>query len=168
MNDPLMVYIGIPLIKVIVILAVLLLTMAYLTFAERKILAYMQVRLGPNRVGPKGWLQPIADGLKLFVKEDLVPDKAERFVFFLAPILIFAPAMLVWSVIPWGENFTVAGVLITPFLADINIAVLFVLAVSSVGVYGIILGGWASNNKFSLMGGLRSAAQMVSYEVPMG
>jgi NADH-quinone oxidoreductase subunit H len=168
MTDPLMVYIGIPLIKVIVILAVLLLTMAYLTFAERKILAYMQVRVGPNRVGPKGWLQPIADGLKLFVKEDLVPGQAERFVFFLAPILIFAPAMLVWSVIPWGENFTVAGVLITPFLADINIAVLFVLAVSSVGVYGIILGGWASNNKFSLMGGLRSAAQMVSYEVPMG
>jgi NADH-quinone oxidoreductase subunit H len=142
--------------------------MAYLTFAERKILAYMQVRVGPNRVGPRGWLQPIADGLKLFVKEDLVPGQAERFVFFLAPILIFAPAMLVWSVIPWGENFTVAGVLITPFLADINIAVLFVLAVSSVGVYGIILGGWASNNKFSLMGGLRSAAQMVSYEVPMG
>jgi len=168
MNDPLMVYIGIPLIKVIVLLAVLLLTMAYLTFAERKILAYMQVRVGPNRVGPKGWLQPIADGLKLFVKEDLVPGKAERFVFFLAPILIFSPAMLVWSVIPWGETFTVAGVTITPFLADINIAVLFVLAVSSVGVYGIILGGWASNNKFSLMGGLRSAAQLVSYEVPMG
>ena len=168
MNDPLMVYIGIPLIKVIVLLAMLLLTMAYLTFAERKILAYMQVRVGPNRVGPKGWLQPIADGLKLFVKEDLVPVQAERFVFFLAPILIFSPAMLVWSVIPWGEDFTVAGVTITPFLADINIAVLFVLAVSSVGVYGIILGGWASNNKFSLMGGLRSAAQMVSYEVPMG
>jgi NADH-quinone oxidoreductase subunit H len=168
MNDPLMVYIGIPLIKIIVTLAVLLLTMAYLTFAERKILAYMQVRVGPNRVGPKGWLQPIADGLKLFVKEDLVPGRAERFVFFLAPILIFSPAMLVWSVIPWGENFTVAGVTITPFLADINIAVLFVLAVSSVGVYGIILGGWASNNKFSLMGGLRSAAQMVSYEVPLG
>jgi len=168
MNEPVMVYIGLPLIKVIVILAVLLLTMAYLTFAERKILAYMQVRVGPNRVGPKGWLQPIADGLKLFVKEDLVPGKAERFVFFLAPILIFSPAMLVWAVIPWGETFTVAGVTITPFLADINIAVLFVLAVSSVGVYGIILGGWASNNKFSLMGGLRSAAQLVSYEVPMG
>ncbi len=168
MNEPLMVYIGIPLIKIVVILAVLLLTMAYLTFAERKILAYMQVRVGPNRVGPKGWLQPIADGLKLFVKEDLVPGQAERFVFFLAPMLVFSPAMLVWSVIPWAENFTVAGVLITPFLADINIAILFVLAVSSVGVYGIILGGWASNNKFSLMGGLRSAAQMVSYEVPMG
>ena len=168
MTDPLMLYIGLPLIKIIVLLAVLLLTMAYLTFAERKILAYMQVRVGPNRVGPKGWLQPIADGLKLFVKEDLVPGKAERFVFLLAPILIFSPAMLVWAVIPWGETFTVAGVAITPFLADINIAVLFVLAVSSVGVYGIILGGWASNNKFSLMGGLRSAAQLVSYEVPMG
>ena len=101
--------------------------MAYLTFAERKILAYMQVRLGPNRVGPKGWLQPIADGLKLFVKEDLVPGRADRFVFMLAPVLIFAPAILVWAVIPWGESFTVAGVEITPFLADINIAVLFVL-----------------------------------------
>ena len=168
MTDPLMIYIGIPLIKIVVMLAVLLLTMAYLTYAERKILSYMQVRIGPNRVGPRGWLQPIADGLKLFVKEDLVPGGAERFVFFLAPILIFAPAMLVWSVIPWGENFMIAGVEITPFIADINIAVLFVLAVSSVGVYGIILGGWASNNKFSLMGGLRSAAQMVSYEVPMG
>jgi NADH-quinone oxidoreductase subunit H len=163
-----MIYIGIPLIKIVVLLAVLLLTMAYLTYAERKILSYMQVRVGPNRVGPKGWLQPIADGLKLFVKEDLVPGGAERFVFFLAPILIFAPAMLVWSVIPWGENFTIAGVEINSFIADINIAVLFVLAVSSVGVYGIILGGWSSNNKFSLMGGLRSAAQMVSYEVPMG
>jgi NADH-quinone oxidoreductase subunit H len=163
-----MIYIGIPLIKIAVLLAVLLLTMAYLTYAERKILSYMQVRVGPNRVGPKGWLQPIADGLKLFVKEDLVPGGAERFVFFLAPILIFAPAMLVWSVIPWGESFTIAGVEIDSFIADINIAVLFVLAVSSVGVYGIILGGWSSNNKFSLMGGLRSAAQMVSYEVPMG
>jgi len=168
MNDPLMLYIGLPLIKGVVILGVLLLTMAYLTYAERKILAYMQVRIGPNRVGPRGWLQPIADGLKLFVKEDLIPGRAERFVFVLAPILIFAPAILVWAVIPWGEAFTVAGVEITPFLADINIAILFVLAVSTVGVYGLILGGWASNNKFSLMGGLRSAAQMISYEVPMG
>jgi len=168
MSDPIMVYIGMPLIKGIVILGVLLLTVAYLTFAERKFLGYMQVRLGPNRVGPKGWLQPIADGLKLFTKEDLVPGRAERFVFMLAPILIFAPAILVWAVIPFGESFTIGGVEIQPFLADINIAVLFVLAVSTIGVYGIILGGWASNNKFSLMGGLRSAAQMVSYEVPMG
>jgi NADH-quinone oxidoreductase subunit H len=168
MNDPLMTYVALPLIKGVVILAVLLLVMAYLTFAERKILAYMQVRIGPNRVGPRGWLQPIADGLKLLVKEDLVPGRAERFVFMLAPALIFAPAILVWAVIPWGETFTVAGYEITPFLADINIAILFVLAVSTVGVYGIILGGWASNNKFSLMGGLRSAAQMISYEVPLG
>jgi NADH-quinone oxidoreductase subunit H len=168
MNDPLMVYIGIPLIKGVVILGVLLLIVAYLTFAERKVLAYMQVRIGPNRVGPRGWLQPIADGLKLFVKEDLVPGRAERFIFLLAPILIFAPAILVWAVIPFGEPFTVAGVEIQPFLADINIALLFVLAVSTIGVYGIILGGWSSNNKFSLMGGLRSAAQLVSYEVPLG
>ncbi len=168
MNDPLMIYIGMPLIKGIVTLGVLLLTVAYLTFAERKILSYMQVRIGPNRVGPRGWLQPIADGLKLFVKEDLVPGRAQRFVFNLAPVLIFAPAIAVWAVIPWGETFTIAGVEITPFLADINIALLFVLAVSTIGVYGIILGGWASDNKFSLMGGLRSAAQMVSYEVPMG
>ena len=168
MNDPLMIYIGIPLIKGIVVLGVLLLTVAYLTYAERKFLGYMQVRLGPNRVGPKGWLQPIADGLKLFTKEDLVPDQAERFVFMLAPILLFAPAILVWSVIPFGEAFTIGGVEIQPFLADINIGVLFVLAVSTIGVYGIILAGWSSNNKFSLMGGLRSAAQMISYEVPMG
>ena len=167
METSLMMYVGLPLIKVVVTLAVLLLVMAYLTFAERKILAYMQVRLGPNRVGPKGWLQPIADGLKLFVKEDLVPGRADRLVFMVAPALVFIPAILVWSVIPWGETFSIAGVEITPFLADINIAVLFVLAVSSVGVYGLILGGWASNNKFSLMGGLRSAAQMISYEVPM-
>ena len=168
MTSPLMTYVGIPLIKGLVIIAVMLLTMAYLTFAERKILSYMQARIGPNRVGPRGWLQPIADGLKLFVKEDLIPGRAERFVFVLSPMLIFAAAILVWAVIPWGENFTIAGVVITPFLADINIAVLFVLAVSGVGVYGLILGGWASNNKFSLMGGLRSAAQMVSYEVPLG
>ena len=168
MTDPLMYYLVIPLIKVVVILGVLLLTVAYLTYAERKILAYVQARVGPNRVGPKGWLQPIADGLKLFVKEDLVPDRAERLVFLVAPVLIFAPAIAVWSVIPFGEAFSVGGVEIQPFLADINIAILFVLAVSSIGIYGIILGGWSSNNKFSLMGGLRSAAQMVSYEVPLG
>ncbi len=101
MNEPLMLYLGMPLIKGIVILGVLLLTVAYLTFAERKILSYMQVRIGPNRVGPRGWLQPIADGLKLFVKEDLVPGRAQRFVFNLAPVLIFAPAIVVWAVIPW-------------------------------------------------------------------
>jgi NADH-quinone oxidoreductase subunit H len=168
MPEPILEFVVIPLIKIGVLLAVLLLIVAYLTFAERKILAYLQVRVGPNRVGPRGWLQPIADGLKLFVKEDLVPTNAQRFVFMLAPCLIFAPAFLVWAVIPFGEPFQIAGRTIEPFLADVNIALLWVLGVSSIGVYGIILGGWASNNKFSLMGGLRSAAQMISYEVPMG
>jgi len=158
----------IPLIKIVVLLGVVLLIVAYLTYAERKILAYMQVRLGPNRVGPKGWLQPIADGLKLFVKEDLIPGGAEKFVFLLAPSLIMVPALLMFAVIPFGEPFKVAGRTITPYLADVNIALLLLLGISSVGVFGIILGGWSSNSKFSLMGGLRSAAQMISYEIPMG
>jgi len=171
MDQPLIQFIVIPLIKIVVILLVLLLVVAYLTFAERKVLAYMQVRLGPNRVGPKGWLQPIADAFKLLVKEDLVPAKAERFVFMLAPGLIIVPALLVWSVIPFAPETNLFGLLkepMAPYLTDINIGLLFLLAVSGVGVYGVILGGWSSNNKFSLMGGLRSAAQMVSYEVPMG
>ena len=168
MPEPVLDFVLIPLIKMVVILGVLLLIVAYLTFAERKILGYMQVRLGPNRVGPKGWLQPIADGLKLFVKEDLVPAGAQKFIFMLAPCLIMVPAFVVFSVIPFGHSFTLAGRTIEPFLADINVALLFIIGVSSIGAYGIILGGWSSNNKFSLMGGLRSAAQMVSYEVPMG
>ncbi len=171
MDQPLYQFLIIPAVKIVAILAVLLLVVAYLTFFERKVLAYLQVRLGPNRVGPKGWLQPIADAFKLLVKEDLIPSKAERFVFLLAPCLIIVPALLVWSVIPFTGETTVFGLLSEPipaYLTDINIGILFVLGVSSVGVFGIILGGWASNSKFSLMGGLRSAAQMVSYEVPMG
>ena len=168
MNDTLVQLVVLPVVKLVVILTALLVTVAYLTLLERKVLGYMQVRLGPNRVGPKGLFQPFADVFKLFVKEDLVPAGAQKFVFILAPMLIFVPSFLVWSVIPFGETFSVAGVAVEPFIADINIAVLFVLAISSIGVYGLILGGWAANNKFSMMGGLRSAAQMISYEVPMG
>lgn len=171
MTDPLIQLVVIPAVKILVILGALLLVVAYLTFAERKILAYMQVRIGPNRVGPKGWLQPIADGLKLLVKEDLVPANAQPFVFLLAPVLIFVPALLVWAVIPFSPATDLFGLLpqpIEPYLADVNIGLLFILGVSSIGVYGLILGGWASNNKFSLMGGLRSGAQMISYELPLG
>ena len=168
MSEPLIQLFVIPLVKLVVILGAILLVVAYLTLLERRLLGFIQVRLGPNRVGWQGLLQPFADVFKLFVKEDLVPGGAQKFVFMLAPMLIFAPSFLLWSVIPFGETFTVGGMAIEPFVADLNIAVLFVLAISSIGVYGIILGGWSSNNKFSLMGGLRAAAQMVSYEVPMG
>ena len=168
MSEPVIQLFVLPLVKLVVILGALLLVVAYLTLLERRLLGFIQVRLGPNRVGWQGLLQPFADVFKLFVKEDLVPAGAQKFVFMLAPMLIFAPSFLLWSVIPFGETFTVGGVAIEPFVADLNIAVLFILAVASIGVYGIILGGWSSNNKFSLMGGLRAAAQMVSYEVPMG
>ncbi len=171
MPEPVLQLLVVPLVKIAVILGVLLLVVAYLSFFERKLLAYLQVRVGPNRVGPRGWLQPIADGLKLFVKEDLVPAGAEKLVFVLAPALLLIPAFVVYAVIPFGPATDLFGLLPAPVplhVADVNVGLLFVLAVSSVGIYGLILGGWASNNKFSLMGGLRSAAQMVSYEVPMG
>jgi NADH-quinone oxidoreductase subunit H len=171
MGNPWIAFLVVPLVKIVVILLAVILIAAYLSYFERKILAYMQIRIGPNRVGPRGWLQPIADALKLFVKEDIIPSRAEKFVYIIAPALITAPALVVFSVIPFGADTTFFGLLkqpIPPYLTDINIGILFILGVSSVGVYGVILGGWASNNKFSLMGGLRSAAQLVSYEVPMG
>jgi len=161
MPEPLMTYLVIPLVKIVVILAALIMIAAYMTFFERKLLAYIQIRIGPNRVWPRGWLQPIADSLKLFVKEDVIPARAEKFVFLLGPALVIIPALVVFAVIPFGPTEVWR-------LTDVNVGLLLVLGISSVGVYGIILGGWASNNKFSLMGGMRSAAQLVSYEVPMG
>jgi NADH-quinone oxidoreductase subunit H len=168
MTNPWVAFLLVPLVKIVVILLAVILLAAYMSFFERKILAYMQIRIGPNRVGPRGWLQPIADAIKLLVKEDIVPARAEKLVYFLGPVLVVAPALVVFSVIPFGPAFKLFGYEVAPYLTDVNIGILFILGVSSIGVYGVILGGWASNNKFSMMGGLRSAAQLVSYEVPMG
>src|SRR5216683_6160962 len=132
---------------------------AYATYLERKISAFMQARLGPMRVGPWGLLQPIADGLKLLTKEDFIPEKADRWVFFFAPYIAVAAAFIVLAVVPFGPDWAV--------ITDVNIGLLFVLAVSSVGVLALILAGWSSNSKYALLGALRSSAQMISYEVAM-
>ncbi len=146
-------------LKILAIVLPLLLAVAYLTYAERKVIASMHLRRGPNVVGPFGLLQPMADGLKLFLKETVIPSGANRAVFVIAPMLTFILALIAWAVIPFGD-----GVV----LADINVGVLYLFAISSLGVYGIVMAGWASNSKYAFLGGLRSAAQMVSYEVSMG
>ena len=157
------------LIKSVVIVFFLLGGFAYLTLFERRVLAKMQVRIGPNRAGPWGLLQPVADGVKLIFKEELIPDKADRLVFILAPIITVVPALIVLAVLPFGPAVTIGGRQIHLGLADdINVGVLYILAIASIAVYGITLAGWSSNNKYALMGGLRSSAQMVSYELALG
>ncbi|MBF0339895.1 MAG: NADH-quinone oxidoreductase subunit NuoH [Magnetococcales bacterium] len=146
-------------IKIVILLAPVLFMVTYITLAERKIIGFMQVRYGPNRVGFWGILQPLADAVKLLFKELLLPEKADKAIFLLAPALTLVPALVAWAVIPFSPGIV---------LADINIGILYILAISSMGVYGIIMAGWGSNNRFSFLGGLRSAAQMVSYEVSMG
>ncbi len=146
-------------IKIVAIVVPIMLSVAYLTLAERKVIGYIQVRIGPNRVGPRGLLQPIADGLKLLMKEVIVPSKANRFLFLGAPLLALAPALAAWAVIPFDDGMV---------LADINAGLLYILALTSLSVYGIIIAGWASNSKYALLGALRSAAQVVSYEIAMG
>ncbi len=161
-------YVLVPLIKIaIVLFAGVLPLIMYLVLAERKVLGFMQARVGPNRVGLWGLLQPIADVMKLLVKEDVVPRRAVRWAFVLGPCLVVAPAFVIFSVIPFGPPAATEGG-ISWFVTDINVALLMVLALATLPVYGIILGGWGSNSKFSLLGGLRSAAQMISYEVPQG
>ncbi|HXU11146.1 MAG TPA: NADH-quinone oxidoreductase subunit NuoH [Candidatus Binatia bacterium] len=159
----------IPAAQILLILMVLPLLIAYLQLVERKVLGFMQVRLAPRRVGWHGLLQPIADAVKLLIKEDTIPEKSDRFLFTLAPIVTVIPALTALAVIPFAsESFTLFGYTVRPFITDINIALVFLLSISSLGIYGIILGGWASNSKYSLLGALRSSAQMISYEVPLG
>jgi NADH-quinone oxidoreductase subunit H len=145
--------------KIVAIVVPLMLTVAYYTLAERKVIGFMQVRIGPNRVGPRGLLQPIADALKLMFKEIILPTNANRFLFVGAPLLSIAPALAAWAVIPFNETWV---------LADIDASLLYILALTSFGVYGVIIAGWASNSKYALLGAMRSAAQMVAYEIAMG
>ena len=146
-------------IKILVIVVPLLLAVAYLTYFERKVIGAIHLRKGPNVVGPFGLLQPLADGLKLFLKETVVPSRANKPVFIIAPIITFFLSLVAWAVIPFGEGLV---------LADINVGILYLFAISSLGVYGIVMAGWASNSKYAFLGAMRSAAQMVSYEVSMG
>lgn len=155
----LVVTVALILLKIVIVIVPLMGCVAYLTLAERKIIGYMQVRIGPNRVGPKGLGQPIADALKLLMKEVIIPAGASKFLFLLAPVIALAPALAAWAVIPFGSEMAIA---------KINAGLLYILALSSLGVYGIIIAGWASNSKYAFLGAMRSAAQIVSYEIAMG
>ena len=146
-------------VKVVIILVPLFVVVAYYTYAERKVIGYMQLRKGPNRVGPKGLLQPFADMFKLMFKEIIIPTNSNRYLFIIAPVITFAPAMAAWAVIPFND---------TLVFANINAGLLYILAMTSVGVYGVIIAGWASNSKYALLGAMRSAAQIVAYEIAMG
>jgi len=161
----------VPFVHAVVLVLIVLLCVAYMTLLERKVLAFMQVRIGPNRVGPRGFLQPIADVIKLLLKEDFSPRRANWAVFTIAPVIATMAAVAPLAVIPYAgpeATFELAGYSIRPYIADVNVGIIYILSISSIGVFGIVLGGWASNSKYSLLGALRSAAQMVSYEVPLG
>ena len=162
------VYVAVTVLKIAVVILVLLVMVAYLTLAERKLLGRFQMRIGPNRAGPRGLLQPIADGVKLLLKEEMSPEGASKFLFTIAPAFVMFPAMVVFAVVPFGTSWTIFGYRVDLVVTDVNIGLLYVLAVSSLAIYGFILAGWSSNNKFSLLGGLRASAQMISYELSMG
>ncbi|HWR81867.1 MAG TPA: complex I subunit 1 family protein, partial [Candidatus Deferrimicrobium sp.] len=155
-------------IKVVVVVLAVLTGCAYATYMERKVVARLQHRIGPSYAGPYGLLQPIADAIKLIFKEDIVPSRVERVTYALAPVVSFVPALLTFAVVPFAADATLFGREIKMVLSDLNIGVLFVFAVTSLGVYGVVLAGWSSGSKYSLMGGLRSSAQMISYEVSYG
>jgi NADH-quinone oxidoreductase subunit H len=158
----------IALIKVVLILGSVLFVVAYLVLVERRVSAFIQNRIGPNRVGPFGLLQPIADVLKLFVKEDIVPKAANKTIHDLAPVISITVALSAFAVIPLGDTITIFGRTVKLQLANVNVGILYIVALASLGVYGIVLSGWSSNNKYSLLGGLRSSAQMISYELSLG
>ncbi len=155
-------------VKASFVFFVVLSTVPVLVYVERRVSAFIQDRVGPNRVGPLGLLQPVADVVKFIFKEDIVPPHANKWLFMLAPVFALVPALMTMAVVPFGHTLTVAGREVPLIVADVNVGILFVFALTSLGVYGIVLAGWASNNKYSLLGGLRAAAQMISYELAMG
>ena len=155
-------------VKLLLVLVGLLLIAAYLVLLERKFLARLQIRYGPNRAGKFGLLQPIADTIKMLTKEDVVPQAADRVIFLFAPAVVAAEAMLIFAVVPFGRDITLWGTKVPMVIADLNVGLLYVFALSSLGVYGVALGGWSSNSKYSLLGGIRGAAQMISYELSLG
>lgn len=156
------------LVLIVVIVSISLVIAMYETYAERKIAAYLQDRRGPNRAGPFGLLQPLADGVKLFMKEEIIPNTSNKFLFILGPSLAMVTAVMTSAVIPWAGTLNFFGREVSLQVADINIGILYIFGVVSMGVYGIMIGGWASNNKFSLIAALRGASQVISYELPMG
>jgi NADH-quinone oxidoreductase subunit H len=155
-------------VLILIIISVSLLVAMYETYAERKVAAFMQDRRGPNRAGPGGILQPLADGLKLFMKEEIIPSNSSRLLFVLGPGLAMVTAMMTSAVVPWGSHFNLFGREVSMQIADVNIGILYIFGVVSMGVYGVMIGGWASNNKFSLMAAIRGASQIISYELAMG
>jgi NADH-quinone oxidoreductase subunit H len=155
-------------VLVVIVFSVSLLIAMYATYAERKVAAFLQDRIGPDRAGPFGILQPVADGVKMFMKEEIIPDVSNKFLFILGPSLAMLTACMTSAAIPWGSGLTINGETFSLQIADINIGILYIFAVVSFGVYGIMIGGWASNNKYSLLGALRASSQMISYEIAMG
>ena len=155
-------------VKVLIVFGAVMTAVMAMTLAERRVSAFMQDRLGPNRVGPKGMLQPIADGIKFLMKEEIIPSAAVKPIFILAPAMLIIPALMTFAVIPFGQTVTLFGKQVALQVANVNIGILYIFALTSVGVYGLVLAGWSSNSKYPLLGGLRSSAQLISYELAMG